>query len=132
MVELAAIENDRTTFYAAWQTLRRLLPIAELKPFLADSRGGVRRAALLALLEDHALPSPDVARLVRDADAGVRQVAGLWRPKASEGSEQPVVRGRPLNALGGDKPATKVAADAPRPAEPRPLRRPRRRRRQTG
>jgi putative membrane-bound dehydrogenase-like protein len=98
LLDLLAAENDSTTFYAAWQTLRGLQDSSALKPLLADSRSGVRKAALLALLEDHSLQEAEVRPLVNDTDAGVRDVAALWLRKASGGGEAVVVRGRPLNA----------------------------------
>lgn len=98
LLELLTTENDPTTFYAAWQTLRRLQPSNVLKPLLADSRAGVRKAVLLALLEDHTLTESAVRPLSNDPDAGVREVATLWLAKAASGGEAVVVRGRPLKA----------------------------------
>lgn len=99
LLELLTADNDPATFYAAWQTLRGLQDSSALKPLLADSRGGVRKAALLALLEDHSLQEAEVRPLANDTDAGVREVASLWLRKASGGGEAVVVRGRPLNSV---------------------------------
>ena len=98
LLELLAAENDPATFYAAWQTLRGLQDSSALKPLLADVRNGVRKAALLALLEDHSLQESEVRPLANDRDSGVRDVAALWVRKASGGGEAVVVRGRPLNS----------------------------------
>jgi putative membrane-bound dehydrogenase-like protein len=67
VVGLLATETDRVTFYAAWQGLRSLLPAADLKNLLLDKRAGVRRAALLALLETHAIGTEEV-RMLADGD----------------------------------------------------------------
>src|SRR5690606_19274462 len=55
LCDLAARETDRVTFYAAWQAIRSLSSDEQLKQLLSDQRGGVRTAALLALLENDAL-----------------------------------------------------------------------------
>jgi len=89
VLNLLAEETDRTTFYAAWQTLRALSSTANLQQTLVDSRGGVRRAALLALLETHAIKKADVLAFVKDSDAGVQEVVGLVSGKAVRGTSQP-------------------------------------------
>ncbi len=109
LLDLLAAENDSTTFYAAWQTLRGLQESTVLKPLLTDARGGVRRAALLALLEDHALEESKVKPLANDSVPAVSEIASLWLRKASGGGEAVVVRGRPLNAV-----TPEAAALAPR------------------
>lgn len=78
-----ATESDRLGFYAGWQALRALATPAELTAALADYRGGVRRAALLALLENHALDRDAVTAMVRDRDAATAEVAALWLAKQS-------------------------------------------------
>ncbi len=99
VLELLAAEQDAVTFYAAWQTLRGWTDAVALKPLLADARDGVRKAALLALLEDHALTQSEVGPFANDRATGVREVAALWLRKATGGGEAVVVRGRPLNAI---------------------------------
>ncbi len=99
LLDLLAAENDPATFYAAWQTLRGLQDTTALKPLLADARGGVRKAALLALLESHALQESEVKPLANDSVPAVSEVAWLWLRKASGGGEAVEVRGRPLNAF---------------------------------
>ena len=99
LLALLAAENDPTTFYVAWQTLRGLQDATALKPLLADARGGVRKAALLALLEDHALQEPEVKPLANDSVPAVSEIAALWLRKASGGGEAVVMRGRPLNSV---------------------------------
>lgn len=110
LTAVLAGESDRTVFYAAWQTLRALAAAGDLKSLLRHEAGGVRRGALLALLEDHGLTPEEAAPLANDTDPLVRKVAALWIEKTSAGVAQPVVRGRPL---GGDGAA--AAADAPPP-----------------
>lgn len=74
-------ETERLTFYAGWQGLRDLAGNDDLKKHLRDSRGGVRRAALLALLENAALDREAVAPLVQDADPQAAEVAAVWIAK---------------------------------------------------
>jgi len=78
MVDMLEKESDRVTYYAAWQGLREMLPVAELKILLADKRAGVRKAALLALLETHSLSVTEVGALADgDPDGEVVRVAKL-------------------------------------------------------
>ncbi len=92
IVELSAEENDRLVFYAAWGALRALLSEEERKLLLTDKRPGVRRAALLSLLEDDALDIAELRELANDPDA---PTAGLARLRLS-GKAEIVIRGRPL------------------------------------
>ena len=78
LVDMLEKESDRVTFYAAWQGLREMVPVAELKILLADKRAGVRKAALLALLETHSLSVTEVGALADgDPDGEVVRVAKL-------------------------------------------------------
>jgi len=78
LVDVLVKETDRVTYYAAWQGLRELLPQPDLKSLLADKRAGVRKGALLALLESHALPVSEVGKLAdSDPDEEVVRVAKL-------------------------------------------------------
>lgn len=97
LLECLARESDPTVFYAGWQVLRRLESVGSLKGLLVDSRAGVRRAALLGLLETHSLEPGSVRTLSSDADPEVRAISALWMAKAGVGSPSPIVRGRPLN-----------------------------------
>ncbi len=102
VLDLLSQETDRVVFYSAWQGLRELQSQAELKVLLNDPRGGVRRAALLALLETNALPSSEVARFASDDDAGVREIAGLRLNKHVGGSvARPKAAAPPAVSLGG-------------------------------
>ncbi len=78
---LAAKESDRIAFYAAWHTLLEIAPLPALHEKLADSRAGVRRAALLALLDRGALDERAVRGLLNDLDASTASLAALWLAK---------------------------------------------------
>lgn len=80
---VAARETDRVTFYAAWHALREIATPDELRGRLTDARGGVRRAALLALLEGRELTADTVRPLVQDADAGTAAIAATWLAKSN-------------------------------------------------
>ena len=96
LIDRLAVESDRTVTYAAWQAVRSLVPAVDLKPWLGHAAGGVRRGALLALLEDHALSRSEVEPLREDVDPQVQAVAAHWLEKTSSGISEPMVRGRPL------------------------------------
>lgn len=78
---LAATEKDRITFYASWHALQDILPAEAIRAKLADARGGVRRAALLSLLEKGLLDEAAVRGFVQDADASTAEIAALWLAK---------------------------------------------------
>jgi len=82
----AAVETDRVTAYALWQALRQLCETDELRAKLADARPGVRRAALLALLEGGHGTEAEVAPLVKDRDPATAGIAGLWMAKRNGNS----------------------------------------------
>jgi len=73
-----ADESDRLTFYATWQALRALAEPEALRRLLADSRPGVRRAALLALAEGRNLDRAIVQPMVQDRDGVVSNLAATW------------------------------------------------------
>ncbi len=75
LVDQLATETDRVVYYAGWQALRALQSAAELRTHLSHPRPLVRRAALLALLETHALQNHEIAALATDAEPEVRDVA---------------------------------------------------------
>lgn len=112
LLDLLATEKDPTTFYAGWQAWRHLQEPTALRRGLADPRPGVRRAALLALLEDHALTEAEVRPLAAEREPAVREVAEAWLGKNAGGGEAVVVRGRPL------QPATPIAATGPATVPP--------------
>ncbi len=114
LLEALARETDPTVFYGGWQTLRVLQDPGALRPLLADARPGVRRAALLALLEDHALPEPDVRRLVTDPNPAVQSIAARWIEKATGQGLSLMVRGRPLGGASGDMNGTSDLGTEPK------------------
>jgi putative membrane-bound dehydrogenase-like protein len=97
LFELIEQENDTTIQYASWQALKSLVSQADLFALLEDEREAVRRAALLGLLEVHAVTVPQVKTILeREARNSVAAVASLWLEKMSGGIEQ-IVRGKPLS-----------------------------------
>lgn len=111
LLTLLATESDLTTFYAGWQAMRELCNPAELRTQLTDSRDGVRRAALLALLETHALTPEQIQSSANDGDQGTRAIAQLWLAKTKDGGETALVRGQALqnSAPTGAAPTATVA-----------------------
>ncbi|MFM7149764.1 MAG: DUF6807 family protein [Gemmataceae bacterium] len=77
LLNLLATETDRVVYYSAWHALRELVPTERLVHQLKDSRGRVRKAALLALLETHAIKNDIVIDLMNDPDSEVREIATL-------------------------------------------------------
>ena len=92
IVELVATEQDRIVFYSAWQSLRKLLSVAELKELLADPRPGVRRGAILALLEDDAMSDAEITLASRDGDSIVSSLA----KKRLGGKARGIIKGAKL------------------------------------
>lgn len=74
-------ENDRISYYAAWQAMAALSSPEQLRESLRDPRGGVRRAALLAVLDQGLLSEPEVRSMLQDSDGPVAELAGLWLAK---------------------------------------------------
>ncbi len=107
LASVLAEETDPTVFYAGWQALRHLYSDAELRNLLKDSRSGVRRAALLALLEDNVLELSEIASLAQDPSPRLREIAQLRLSKGAEG-EFVMIKGRPLSQ---EAPAYSKTAD---------------------
>lgn len=89
IIDAAAHETDRLVHYAAWTTLRDLVPPDELHGLLANKRAGVRLAALLALLDLGRLDGPAVVALSKDADERVSQTATAWLANTGFGLDDP-------------------------------------------
>ncbi len=104
LLEAIQNESDPVIFYAGWQAMRVLYSQTDLRSLLSDSRALIRRAALLALLETHAI-SPEQCRVIveKDADPEVRKVAELWLSKS--GGSEPRIAGRPLQVASVGSPA---------------------------
>ena len=96
LLELLAQEQDRTTYYAAWQALRTLVSVQRLRDLLADQESGVRRAALLGLLENDDLPLSKVNTLATDRDPRIRTLVGRWLDKVSGSGTARLVKGPPI------------------------------------
>ncbi|MEO6245996.1 MAG: PVC-type heme-binding CxxCH protein [Opitutaceae bacterium] len=78
-----ATETERVSFYAGWHALRDISTPDVLRAKLRDSRGGVRRAAFLALLDRGDLDEASVRAQLNDTDAATAGLAGLWLAKRS-------------------------------------------------
>lgn len=78
VLAVAATETDRVSFYSAWHALPLLASPGNLRALLRDSRGGVRRAAFLALADRGALDEPLVRAHLTDTDHDTAELAGLW------------------------------------------------------
>lgn len=85
LIEAVANETDRLTFYAQWNALRENLDQPARYRLLDDDRGDVRLAALLGLLEDDLLQSPEVRDLIDDGDPRVVALAADWLEKSGNG-----------------------------------------------
>ena len=68
ILNMLAEETDRLTFYTGWQVMRRHVPAETRRKMLKDSKPGIRRMALLSLLEEGAASAADVLRLLDDDD----------------------------------------------------------------
>ena len=81
VLNATAAETDRLAYYAAWHALADIATPAVLNEKLRDSRGPVRRAALLALLDRGALDEAAVRARIGDADRETAALAALWIAK---------------------------------------------------
>ncbi|MEW6156534.1 MAG: DUF6807 family protein, partial [Verrucomicrobiota bacterium] len=94
LLERADHEQDRIVSYALWGALGRLFPKPERMALLKDSRKGVRRAALLSLLEEDALPDDALRAAASDSDAVTADLA----KRRLAGKAEVVIRGPALPA----------------------------------
>ena len=88
LIALAAVEQDRLTYYATWHALRDLADVDTLRPLLTDPRGPVRCAALLALLDLQKVPEATLHELARDPHEPTSRVAQLGMGKKIESDPQ--------------------------------------------
>lgn len=77
LLSRASRETDRMTCYAIWLAFRDLIDPARLKNLLSDSSPGVRRAALLALLDLGQVSRDELRKLGEDADEEMRLIVML-------------------------------------------------------
>ena len=96
LLELLSQEQDPAIYYIAWKTLQTLCSVEELRKFQADTHDGVRRGALLALLEMHELGEADVRAVLKDSNEDNRAIASAWLAKVANGGEKLIVKGRSL------------------------------------
>ena len=106
LIGLAAGEEDRLVYYAVWGALRAGLPVDEREALLGHSSAGVRRAALLGLLEDDLLPVGRLKALASDSDAPTAKLAR----RRLGGKAIYQQRGRPLRASVAARPALPPSA----------------------
>ena len=114
LLQLLAIEPDRTIYYAAWQGLRALQSTTQLQLLLKAQNGGARAGVLLALLESNSLKNDQLATLAQDTDMATRQIASMrlnhatgisggkrpepTRTSAKAGTSRPTVASPDLNS----------------------------------
>ncbi len=94
---LATNEKDRITFYATWRALGELEKPAVLRKQLTSTQGGVRLAALLALLEGGARSGDEAAKLRLDKVREVAEIASSFVEKAGT-SAAPVIEISPTES----------------------------------
>ena len=109
LIAHAAVEKDRVTYYALWHALRDLAGAEKLRPLLADTRSGVRCAALLALLDLQAMAMAELPPFTRDEDENVRSVALLGMGGGTRPDPKSKPATAPLFAL-----ATNIVAESGR------------------
>ena len=71
LTELLARETDRVVYYSAWGALGQVATVPQHKALLKDPRAGVRRGAVLSLLEEDALTDAELKVLEPDEDTAV-------------------------------------------------------------
>ena len=110
LLALAAREADRVVYYSTWRALRQLINAADRHALLQNERSGVRRAALLTLLEDGVVSETELRTMARDPDAATAALAN----KRLGGKTQPELRGSPIAAAAASTPDPSVSV----PLEP--------------
>ena len=83
LVRRAAVEADYATYYSIWGALRELETADRLRELSKSAEAGVRRAALLALLDRRALTAEEVRGFLGDADRSTASIAELWLRKVA-------------------------------------------------
>ena len=107
LLEMLSEEQDRIVFYSAWGALRDLLNTDEKKQLLTNPVPGIRRAALLCLLEDDLLTENEIAAAANDSDT----INSALATRRSGGKAEGVIKGPGL-VIGMDG-SPKDAGDAP-------------------
>ncbi|MCA9059769.1 MAG: chitobiase/beta-hexosaminidase C-terminal domain-containing protein, partial [Planctomycetaceae bacterium] len=93
LLELAAQETDRVTFYSVWNALRDLATVESRRSWVTDERPGVRLAALLGLFADAEISAEEVLSLRSDGDDRVTELIELWLMKT--GGAEPLLTFNP-------------------------------------
>jgi len=94
LLEVLEQEKDRIVFYSAWGALAQLTDTSHRKDLLRDERAGVRRGALLSLLEEDALTDAELKKMIHDTDTAVVNLV----KRRLGGKDAFPHRGRPLDA----------------------------------
>ena len=106
-------ETDRVVYYSTWQAQRALMSEQQLRASLAGNSGPIRRAALLALLEDDRLSDEEIRPLTKADDKATAELAA----RRLDGKAPVVIKGPALadRAGGGKSSAEKTKSSALRP-----------------
>lgn len=91
LLDAAASETDRVTFYTLWNTLVMLADDDLLAERLAHESAPVRRAALLALAEKGSLTRATALPLRLDVDEKTAATATLWLKENGRALPPPIV-----------------------------------------
>ena len=93
LIELAAKEQDRVTFYSTWNAIRQLSSTEDRKQMLKDSRAGVRLAVLLGLFEENAVSVKEAVPFRNDSDRRIAELVESWLQKT--GGTAPLIEMSP-------------------------------------
>lgn len=92
LIALAAKETGRVVYYSTWGAMGALMSKDARLALLNDERVGVRRAALLSLLEEDALGGEHLKGISMDKDPSVASLATQWLG----GKAETIIKGPPL------------------------------------
>ena len=105
IVSLLRGETDRLVYYSAWQSMRDLFSAAQRRALLQDEEPGVRRGAMLSLLEDDLLDEASIQKLATDPDP----VTAMLAQKRISGRATPVIKGASLSSPGSGESNHEIA-----------------------
>lgn len=102
LISRSEVESDSVTRHALWLAFRDLIRVDALRGLLADPRTGVRRTALLALLDLNQVPKEELLRRMGgDPDEEVRLISQLalgLKPGAAPKANAPYQLARNISA----------------------------------
>lgn len=101
LISLASTETDRLTFYSCWGAMAEHLSSEELRTFLQHESSGVKKAALLALLETDQAKPDDVKPLTGNPDAALAGLATSWLHAKGIGIEPLITATPPAGDFSG-------------------------------